>query len=161
MPRVEFEADIQPVEVDADSSLLDALLARNVNAKMLCGRKGMCATCHVYVTDNAEGLSPRTTREEQSLMMLTGAEASSRLACQARVTSGSVRVRMPEGLFVESMSELEALVGKRSSVPILHPVTGDVIAEANKIIVRSMIMKLSDTDFEPDAGLVSAERSAR
>ncbi|MDZ7827591.1 MAG: hypothetical protein U5R48_18090 [Gammaproteobacteria bacterium] len=42
MPRVEFEADIQPVEVDADSSLLDALLARNVNAKMLCGRRGMC-----------------------------------------------------------------------------------------------------------------------
>jgi hypothetical protein len=68
---------------------------------------------------------------------------------------------MPEGLFVESMSELEALVGKRSSVPILHPVTGDVIAEANKIIVRSMIMKLSDTDFEPDAGLVSAEPTAR
>ncbi|MDZ7827592.1 MAG: hypothetical protein U5R48_18095 [Gammaproteobacteria bacterium] len=34
------------------------------------------------------------------------------------------------------MSELEALVGKRSSVPILHPVAGDVIAEANKIIVQ-------------------------
>lgn len=155
MPRVEFEADIPAVDVDAGSSLLDALLERNVNAKMLCGRKGMCATCHVYVTDNGEGLSGRTPREEQSLMMLTGADTSSRLACQAKIEEGTIRVRMPEGLYVESVSELESLVGKRTTVPILHPMTGDVLVGANKIIVRSMIMRLSDTDFEPDPALVA------
>lgn len=148
MLRVSFESDVKPVDVEPDSVLIDALLTRNVNAKMLCGRRGMCATCHVYVEDGMESLAPRTKREEQSLMLLTGANEKSRLACQAKVVGDGLKIRLPEGLYVESLSELESYIGKRSPVPILHPITGDVLVESNKIIVRSMIMKLADTDFE-------------
>lgn len=149
MPIVSFSSDVSPVEVESNTQLLDALLARDVNAKMLCGRRGMCATCHVYIEEGMESLAPQTVREKQSLMLLTGASDRSRLACQAKIVGNSeVRVRLPEGLYVESLSELESYVGKRSSVPILHPITGDVLVEANKIIVRSMIMKLTDTDFQ-------------
>lgn len=145
MPLVSFhDTSIEPVEVAAGTPLLDALLQRNVNAKMLCGRRGLCATCHVYADG---GLSDAGQKEQMSVTLLTGAAANSRLSCQATVT-GDVQVRMPEGLFVESLSELESLVGKRATVPILHPITGEVIVESGKIIVRSMIMKLSDTDFE-------------
>lgn len=148
MSRVIFAEGVRPIEVEEGSFLLDAMLARNVNAKMLCGRRGLCATCHVFVDADKNALSPRTQREEQALMMLTGARDNSRLACQAKVLGAEISVAMPEGLYVESLSEIESLVGKRSGVPILHPITGDVLVEANKIIVRSLIMKLSDTDFE-------------
>lgn len=145
MPLVSFhDSSIDPVEVDEGTPLLDALLQRNVNAKMLCGRRGLCATCHVYADG---GLSDQNQKEKMSVMLLTGAAPNSRLSCQATV-NGDVQVRMPEGLYVETLSELEALVGKRAQVPILHPITGETIVEAGKIIVRSMIMKLSDTDFE-------------
>lgn len=145
MPVVSFhDSSIDPVEVDEGTPLLDALLQRNVNAKMLCGRRGLCATCHVFADGS---LSDANKKEEMAVTLLTGAAPNSRLSCQATVT-GDVKVRMPEGLYVESLSELESLIGKRSQVPILHPVTGEVIVESGKIIVRSMIMKLSDTDFE-------------
>lgn len=85
--------------------------------------------------------------------MLTGAMETSRLACQATV-QGDVRVRMPDGLYIESFSGLEALIGQRTTVPILHPITGEVLIEKGKIIVRSLIMKLADTDFEVDDGFV-------
>lgn len=145
MPVVSFhDSSIEAVEVAEGTPLLDALLQRNVNAKMLCGRRGLCATCHVYVDGS---LSDAEQKEQMNVSLLTGAAPNSRLSCQAKVL-GDVKVRMPEGLFVESFSELEALIGKRSQVPILHPITGEVIVESGKIIVRSMIMKLSDTDFE-------------
>lgn len=148
MPRISFEGDVAPIEVEEGSFLLDAMLARNVNAKMLCGRRGLCATCHVFVDADSKALSARTQREEHALLMLTGARDNSRLACQTQVLGDDIRIAMPEGLYVESLSEIESLIGKRSNVPILHPITGDVLVEANKIIVRSLIMKLSDTDFE-------------
>lgn len=145
MPIVSFnDQSIPAIEVATGSKLLDALLERKVNAKMLCGRRGLCATCHVYADGD---ISAQNEKEKLATLLLTGAAPNSRLSCQATV-QGDVTVKMPEGLFVESLSELEALVGKRASVPILHPVNGTIIVEANKIIVRSMIMKLSDTDFE-------------
>lgn len=48
MPMIHVEdSTIPSVEVAAGTPLLDGLLERNVNAKMLCGRRGLCATCHV------------------------------------------------------------------------------------------------------------------
>lgn len=149
MPKIIFEdTSIQAIDVTEGQPLLDGLLERNVNAKMLCGRRGMCATCHVYVVDGEDSLSPPTKREEMALMMLTGAQPNSRLSCQAKVMHDTVKVRMPEGLYVESLSELEALIGQRTEVPVLHPITGETLVPAGKIIIRSIIMKLSDTDFE-------------
>lgn len=155
MTKITFDnAKIKPIELDAGTPLIEALLLRDVNPKMLCGRRGICATCHVYVDEGIDSLSEPSSREKMVLLMLTGATPNSRLSCQAKCQGGSVKVRMPEGLYVESFSELEKLVGQRTLVPILHPVTGDILVEANKIIVRSIIMKLADTDFTVDESLI-------
>ena len=149
--QVRFRSDaIKTVNVNPNDRLLDALLARNVNAKMLCGGRGICATCHVHVTKNADQLTPRTQMENLSLSLLTGATSSSRLACQARILGNGVEVELPDGLFVESFSDLEALIGQRTSQPILHPITGEVLIQKNKLVVRSLIMQLKNVEFDAD-----------
>jgi len=73
--KVRFKEDgLQTVEIQPESYLLDALLARNVAVQQICGRRGLCATCHVLVTKNAHHLSPPTQRETLTMSVLTGAQ---------------------------------------------------------------------------------------
>ncbi len=146
--KVRFDSDIETVEVNSQTRLLDVLLERQVKVKMLCGGRGICATCHVYITKNPQNLTPLTNKEKTNLLVLTGAQHNSRLACQCQVVADNIEVALPEGLYVESFAELEALVGQRTTVPILHPVNGDILIAANKIIVRTIIMSLRDVDFD-------------
>lgn len=150
MIKVQFDDKVGAVDVATSSRLLDALLAKEIPVKMYCGGRGLCATCHVYVVDHPEALTPQTSREQLRLPLLTGAKPNSRLACQAQVIGPGLRVELPSGLYVESLSDLESLVGKRTAVPILHPISGAVLVEANKIIIRTLIMQLKDVDFSLD-----------
>lgn len=152
MKQIEFGTqNINPALVPTRAKLLDALLAQRVPVKMYCGGRGLCATCHVYVVEHSESLTPPTHNETLRLPLLTGARPNSRLACQAQVIGDGVKIELPDGLYAESLSDLESLIGKRSTVPILHPLTGAVLVEAHKIILRSQIMQIRDTDFSPDA----------
>jgi ferredoxin len=149
MINVHFKQEtVETITLKTNARLLDALLAREIPVKMFCGGRGLCATCHCYVTKNPEGLTPPTSRESLTLAVLTGARPNSRLSCQATLIGGDVEVELPKGLYVESFAELESLVGKRTQVPILHPVTGDILVMEGKIIIRTMIMKLANVDFD-------------
>lgn len=160
MKIVKLKSPASEVSLKTDSRLLDALLAEQLPVKMLCGGRGLCATCHVYVTAGADSLTPMSQREKLSLSILTGAQANSRLSCQASVIGDGVEVALPDGLYIESFAELEALIGQRTRVPILHPITGDVLVEANKIIIRSSIMQLKEMDFTVhDLDLQAADSS--
>ncbi len=148
MKTIAFQAlGLAEVSLNTHERLLDALIAREVKVKMLCKGRGLCATCHVIVTRNPQSLSPPTAREQLTLAVLTGAQANSRLACQAKVVDEGVELALPRGLYVESFNDLEKLVGKRTADPILHPISGRVLIEANKIITRTAIMQLQSTDF--------------
>ena len=147
MKTISFRGDPNAVSLQTEARLLDALLSKQVPVKMVCGGRGLCATCHVYVTAGENSLTPPSQREKLALSVLTGAQPNSRLACQARVMGDGVEVALPDGMYVESFSELESLIGQRTTVPILHPITGDVLVEAHKIIIRSSIMQLKDLDF--------------
>jgi ferredoxin len=147
MIQVEFNSNLAPIDIATSTRLLDALLAREVPVKMFCGGRGLCATCHVYVTDHPEALTPQTQREMLRLPLLTGSRPNSRLACQAKVIGPGLKLDLPAGLYVESLLDLESLIGKRSTAPILHPVTGAILVEPQKIILRSLIMQLKDVDF--------------
>jgi len=81
---------------------------------------------------------------------VTGARPNSRLSCQAKLIGDGVEVAFPEGLYVDSFESLEKLVGQRTQVPILHPITGDVLVPANKIIIRAIIEKMADMNFDID-----------
>ncbi|GAB6140069.1 2Fe-2S iron-sulfur cluster-binding protein [Methylosoma difficile] len=147
--KVQFAADgHSAVEVKPETHLIDALLQRHLEVKQLCGRRGLCATCHVYVTKKPESLTETTPREAMTLSVLTGARANSRLSCQAKVIGDDVEIALPEGLYIDSFESLEKLIGQRTQVPILHPVTGDVLVAANKIIIRSSVEKLEHLNFD-------------
>lgn len=151
MKSVIFHGHQGSVQVQTELRLLDAMLAREVGVMMLCEGQGLCATCHVYVTRNPHCLTPVTEREKQTLGLLTGAQPNSRLACQAQVIGEDVEVQLPEGLYVESLTDLESLIGKRAERPILHPLDGRVLIQANKIITRSAIRELEGVDFNLDS----------
>lgn len=147
--KVKFaEEGLKTIEMMPEAFLIDALLARDLDVKQLCSRRGLCATCHVYVTKNPDHLSPPTSRETLTLAVLTGARANSRLSCQARVIGDGVEVALPEGLYIDSFESLEKLIGQRTKTPILHPVTGDVLVPADKIIIRSIVQKLEHLNFD-------------
>jgi len=127
--------------------LLDAMLARQIGVKMLCRGRGLCATCHVYVSRNPQCLSSLTEREKLTLGLLTSAQPNSRLACQCEVMGEGVEIMLPRGIYIDSLSELETLIGRRTTAPLLHPVSGRILIEADKIITRSALRQLQDVDF--------------
>jgi hypothetical protein len=49
---------------------------------------------------------------------------------------------------VTEVADIEALIGQRASQDILHPLYGTVLVESGKLITRSMISQLKDTQGE-------------
>lgn len=148
MKAVSFAQSGRSAEVRTEANLLQALLVEQVPVKMACGGKGLCATCHVYVDRGQESLSPLTRKEERTLALLGEADHSSRLACQAKVLREGVVVRLPRGLYIERTADLDELIGRRTQMRVLHPVTGRPLVEEGKIITRSVIEKLKQVDAD-------------
>lgn len=148
MKRVFVEPDQQAFGVNTSKRLCDALSQGTTPLLMACGGKGLCATCHVYVDNGRELLSPQTPREKAALHMLSNARPESRLACQAKVLGDGVRVSFPSGRYVESSGSLESLIGRRAESPILHPIDGRVLVEVGKIITRSKVRELAFVDVD-------------
>jgi ferredoxin len=130
------------VLVNTGTHVVQGLLARKCNVAMACGGQGICATCHVYVREGKESLSPMTEREKRTLSTLTGVKPNSRLSCQSCVQGEGVEVELPVGTYVNHVHDLLERVGQRTEVPILHPKDGRVLIEAGKIITKSRILEL-------------------
>jgi len=148
MKTVSFEPVHETQSVKTESNLLDALLAKRFQVLMACGGKGLCATCHVHVRGGADKLTPRTPREERTLSVVTGCDASSRLACQARVLGEGVVVELPKGMYIERAEDLMSMLGQRARTDILHPINGSVLIAEGKIITRSRLEQLKSLDEE-------------
>lgn len=58
MKSVRVERHEDPVLISTNSCVLDAVLATREKLLMACGGKGLCATCHVYVTSDDEPTAP-------------------------------------------------------------------------------------------------------
>ena len=149
MKRVEIPDSYgEPILIATNKRLADAVLATRLRLLMACGGKGLCATCHVYVEKGAESLSPVTPREAISLRMLSDRKPCSRLSCQAKVTGDGIQVRLPQGRYLESTTDLESLIGRRAEQAILHPVTGALLIAEGKIVTRSRLRELSSVDVD-------------
>ena len=85
--------------VDMNLSLMEFLKASDYNILATCGGMALCATCHVTVLDREENLSPANDTEMDMIDTLPNAEASSRLACQIRISPllQGTRFRLMEG----------------------------------------------------------------
>jgi ferredoxin len=142
---VRLEPIAQESSVETNSNLLSVLLNKDLDVLKECGGRGMCATCHIYVTEGMESLTPVNRREQRSLEVITSCRTNSRLACQARVLGEGIVVELPPGMYVNSLQDIEALIGRRAEENLLHPITGAVLVEAGKLITRSMMKQLENT----------------
>ncbi|MGF1497687.1 MAG: 2Fe-2S iron-sulfur cluster-binding protein [Elainellaceae cyanobacterium] len=132
----------QESTVETNGNLLSVLLNKELDVLKECGGRGMCATCHVYVKEGMEALTPISRREQRTLEVITSCKPNSRLACQARVQMEGVIVELPPGMYVNSLQDIEALVGRRAEQDMLHPITGQVLVETGKLITRSTLKQL-------------------
>jgi ferredoxin len=146
MPKtVKLEPIDQQTVVQTNTNILSALLENELNVLQECGGRGMCATCHVHIKKGMESLSPINRREQRTLEVITTCKPNSRLACQARVIGEGIVVELPSGMYVNSIENIEALIGRRAEQDILHPLNGKVLVEAGKLMTRSIISQLQDT----------------
>ena len=141
---VRLEPIAQNTEIQTNANLLSALLQEDLHVLKECGGRGMCATCHVYIKDGMESLSGISKREQRTLEVITTAKPNSRLACQSRVLGEGVVVEVPAGRYIDAIEDIEALIGRRTEQPLLHPLTGEVVVESGKLITRSVITQLKD-----------------
>ena len=134
-------------EVETNGNLLSILIDKELDVLKECGGRGMCATCHVYIKQGMDFLSPMSRREQRTLEVITSCKPHSRLACQSRVLQDGVVVELPPGMYVKSLQDIEALIGRRAQNDMLHPVTGEVLVESGKLITRSTLKQLENTEF--------------
>lgn len=142
---VKLEPIGQQTSVETNGNLLSVLLNKELDVLKECGGRGMCATCHIYVSDGMDSLSPMARREQRTLEVITSCKPNSRLACQARVLANGVVVELPPGMYVNSLQDIEALIGRRAEQNLLHPITGEVLVEEGKLITRSTMKQLEST----------------
>jgi ferredoxin len=143
--------------IQTNDNILSGLLKSELNVLKECGGRGLCATCHVFIKEGMNSLSPINRREQRTLEVITTCSTNSRLACQARVIGEGVVVELPNGMYVSQISDIEALIGRRAQENILHPLDGRVLVETGKLITRSMITQLEDTRGKVSAYLQSTD----
>jgi ferredoxin len=135
-------------QVKTNDNLLSGLLKNDLDVMHECGGRGMCSTCHVYIKEGMESLSPLNRREKRTLGVITTCKMNSRLACQARVVGEGVVVELPSGMYLSEIDDVDSLIGRRAQQNILHPISGKILVEEGKLITRSMISQLQDTKGE-------------
>ena len=143
---VRLEPIAQETSVETNGNLLSVLLNKDLDVLRECGGRGMCATCHIYVSDGMNNLSPMNRREQRTLEVITSCQQNSRLACQARVLDNGVVVELPPGMYINSLKDIEDLIGRRAEQDIMHPITGKVLVEAGKLITRSTLKTIENSE---------------
>ncbi|MEL6222568.1 MAG: 2Fe-2S iron-sulfur cluster-binding protein [Cyanobacteria bacterium J06627_8] len=142
---VRLEPIGQESSIETNGNLLSVLLNKELDVLKECGGRGMCATCHIYVEEGMESLSPISRREQRTLEVITSCQPNSRLACQSRVIGEGITVKLPLGMYVNSLQDIEALIGRRADQNMLHPITGQILVEEGKLITRSTLRQLENT----------------
>ena len=85
MPKVRFEPEGIEVEVPMGTSILEASRLAGAQVGSACGGVCACSTCHVYVKQGLEALSPADDREEDIMDKAFDVRPQSRLGCQSKI----------------------------------------------------------------------------
>ena len=94
---VEFEFGTMPYDHHGKPmSFLDVAENFGIFLDHACGGACACTTCHIWVKEGAENLSPMDDDEADRLDMAADLQLNSRLGCQAQITKpGKVVVEIP------------------------------------------------------------------
>ena len=85
MTTIRFIDQNVEAEVGVGESILQAARKSHAPEGDACGGVCACSTCHVYVEQGAELLSPASEQEEDILDKAFDVRASSRLGCQSKI----------------------------------------------------------------------------
>ncbi len=95
MVRVNFISDDAAGDFETDSSLLEIAESLGIEIESLCGGEGKCGKCKVVIEKGENNLNP-LTNSEKNLMSNQEIEDNFRLACEAKIKSGEIDVRVPD-----------------------------------------------------------------
>ncbi len=153
MSTVTLSIDNKQVEAELNSTLLSVFKEHDILVNQICGGQGMCASCHFFVVDGLDALTPQTKQEQLTLQFTTIERPGARLACQTRIVGDGVVIELPLGTFIESEQDLEREIGKKATQTLIHPMTGEVLVEAGKLIMRSALEKMKQASSKFAASL--------
>jgi uncharacterized 2Fe-2S/4Fe-4S cluster protein (DUF4445 family) len=139
--NIVFDPFGRRVTVPAGTTLFQAALSKGILLRSDCGEKGLCGKCRVMV-DHPDHLAPRTEQEEK---LLKKRGPDHRLACQAGILKGPVRVTVPENLLVgDEVFGKTGIQGKFSTNPSVRrfPLTADQINTVDDTAVLSREEKI-------------------
>jgi 2Fe-2S ferredoxin len=83
--RIRFEPDGVEVEVPVGTTIRAAAEKCGAHLGSACGAVCACSTCHVYVKEGLEDLSPLEDKEEDKLDDAFDVRSNSRLGCQSQL----------------------------------------------------------------------------
>lgn len=142
MTTVTLNIDGKQVETQQNSTLLSVFKEHDILVNQICGGQGMCSSCHFFVIDGSESLTPPTQQEQMTFQFIKIDRTGARLACQTRAIGDGIIIELPTGTFVESEQDLEQKIGTKADKTLIHPMTGEVLVEAGKLVLRSALEKM-------------------
>jgi ferredoxin len=144
MATVTLTIDGKQIEATENSTILSVFKEHDILVNQICGGQGMCASCHFFVVDGSSSLTEPTKQEQMTLQFTKIDRPGARLACQTRAIGEGVIIELPTGTFVESEEDLEQRIGKKADKSLYHPMTGEILVEAGKLVLRSALEKMKE-----------------
>jgi ferredoxin len=145
MTTITLSIDGKQVAAEHNSTLLSVFKEHDILINQICGGQGMCASCHFFVVDGNDALTAPTKQEQMTLQFTKIDRPGARLACQTRAIGDGVVIELPKGTFVKSEQDLETKIGKKADKTLIHPMTGEVLVEAGKLVLRSALEKMKES----------------
>lgn len=91
------QKEIDPVIIEnarPGQSLLEFVLANNIELNHECGGICTCTTCHIYVEKGAKHIEEMYKRERDFLKKVNNANSNSRLGCQSLLMKGNGEIEI-------------------------------------------------------------------
>jgi ferredoxin len=144
MTTITLSIDNKQIEAEQNVTLLSIFKTNDILIDQICGGQGMCASCHFFVIDGSNSLTAPTQQEQMTLQFTKIDRPGARLACQTRIVGNGVIIEMPQGTFVKSVEDLEQGIGKKAEQTLIHPMTGEILVEKGKLVMRSALEKMRE-----------------
>ncbi len=96
LPHPELCPQGDTIEAPAGTSVCEALLENGIAIEHACEMSAACTTCHVVVKQGFDSLGEIDESEEDMLDRAWGLTPTSRLSCQAILSTHDVTVEIPK-----------------------------------------------------------------
>ncbi len=96
LPNEELCPDGAVIDANKGTTVLDALLANDIELEHACEKSCACTTCHVIVREGFDSLNESDELEDDMLDKAWGLEMQSRLSCQAVIDDEDLTIEIPK-----------------------------------------------------------------